>query len=528
MNAVAGAMGMTPEQVQALQGAIGSGRVSPDQIDSMSVRLGVAGINSAQVQSIGKALGLSDAQMAQLQQNLQRIQTGTGMISPQGVLPGSAAPAALLQNPQGAAPWPRTQNWGGASYYSDVENTFRTMDLANGQVPEFTGPEELTQFGYDFFSSPASTANLSASQNIPVNADYVVGPGDQLQLTVWGTRNETDPLAIGRDGSVQVPAVGPVQVAGLRFDEAKKTIEGKVEQITGVHASVTMGQIRTITVFVVGAVASPGPYTLNALARISNALVAAGGPTKVGSLRRIERKRDNQLIGVVDLYDVLLRGDTAADSRLEDHDAVLVPTIGPVLAIAGDVKRPAIFEMSTPKQSLASAIRLAGGISAFASTQRIQVERVENHERRIIVDARLDGISLENFAVVDGDLIKIFPVLPNQKNKVTPLGNVFRPGDYQWHAGLRLSDLINLGEGVQPKTYFRYALVKRLEGRQLYPHYLPVDLGHALDAPRSGPDPVSRCSIPSQYTIRTICGTSPQYQLRGRFVFLEHINLTQT
>jgi hypothetical protein len=88
--------------------------------------------------------------------------------------------------------------------------------------------------------------------------------------------------------------------------------------------------------------------------------------------------------------------------------------------------------------------------------------------------------------------------------------------------------LINLGEGVQPKTYFRYALVKRLEGRQLYPHYLPVDLGHALDAPRSGPDPVSRCSIPSQYTIRTICGTSPQYQLRGRFVFLEHINLTQT
>ena len=490
LNAIAGSMGMTPDQIQALQGAVSNGRVSSSQIDSLSVRLGISGISATQVQSIGRALGLSDAQVAQLQQNLQRIQTGTGMASPQGTLPGSAAPASLLQGTQSSGGYLRAPSVGGSAYYSDLENTYRTMDLVTGQVPEFTGPEELSQFGYDFFSSSGNVANLSASQNVPVNADYVVGPGDQLQLMVWGTRNETDPLPIGRDGAVTIPGIGPVQVAGLHFDEAKEIIKGKVEQITGVHASVTMGQIRTISVFVVGAVASPGPYTLNSLARISNALAAAGGPTKVGSLRRIERKHDNQLVGVVDLYDVLLRGDTAADTRLDDHDVILVPTIGPVIAIAGDVKRPAIFEMSRPKQSLASVLSMTGGISAFASTQRIQVERVESHQRRVVVDARLDSIAIHNFSVSDGDLIKVFPVLPNQKNKVTLLGNVFRPGDYQWHPGLRLSDLITLGEGVQPKTYFRYALIKRLEGKQLYSHYVPVDLSTALDVPRGDADPM--------------------------------------
>src|SRR5262249_53385970 len=247
LNAIAGSMGMTPDQIQALQGAVSNGRVTSSQIEALSARLGISGMSTTQVQSIGRALGLSDAQMAQLQQNLQRIQTGTGINSPQATVPGSAAPASILQGQQSVEGSIRGQNVGGTASYSDLENTYRTMDLVTGQVPEFTGPAELSQFGYDFFSSSGNVANLSASQNVPVNADYVVGPGDQLQLMVWGTRNETDPLPIGRDGAVTIPGIGPVQVAGLHFDEAKDLIKGRVEQITGVHASVTMGQIRTIT-----------------------------------------------------------------------------------------------------------------------------------------------------------------------------------------------------------------------------------------------------------------------------------------
>ena len=314
-------------------------------------------------------------------------------------------------------------------------------------------------------------------------------PAINFSLTVWGTRNETDPLLIGRDGAVTIPGIGPVQVAGLHFDEAKDLIRGKSNKSPASTRRLPWGRYGRSRYLWLAPSLPRSIYFERTCAGSRTLWQRREVRPRSAAFDRIERKHDNQLVGVVDLYDVLLRGDTAADARLDDHDAVLVPTIGPVVAIAGDIKRPAIFEMLRPKESLASVLGLAGGISAFASTQRIQVERVESHQRRIIVDARLDTIAVQNFSVSDGDLVKIFPVLPNQKNKVTLLGNVFRPGDYQWHPGLRLSDLITLGEGVQPKTYFSYALIKRLEGKQLYAHYVPVDLGTALDIPRGDADP---------------------------------------
>jgi polysaccharide export outer membrane protein len=476
-NAIAASVGMSPGEINSLRTSTGSGGLSSAQLETISAHLATAGVSTQEVNAIGHALGLSAAQMSQVHQNLNQIQRGTSLTAPGQHPAGSAL--ANMSNDASA-----TYQNAGTTVFSPIESEFRTIDTLTGQVPQFTGPENLLQFGYEFFDSPAARA-LNPEQNAPVGSDYIVGPGDQLQLLVWGTRNETVALTVARDGAIQIPAVGPVQVAGLRFSDAKKLIEGRVQRITGVHAAVTMGQIRTITVFVVGEVKAPGPYTVTALARVSDALVAAGGPTKIGSLRKVELKRDNQLIAVVDLYSILLDGNTATDQRLADHDAIFVPTIGPVAAIAGDVKRPAIYELKSSRQSLASLFSLAGGIDPFAYTQRIQIERVENHKRRIILDSPLSKVAIDQMKVSDGDLIKIFPVLPDQKNKVTLLGNVFRPGDYQWHPGMKLSDLITLGEGVEPRTYFRYALVKRLEGKQLYPHYLPVDLSRALEHPDS-------------------------------------------
>jgi polysaccharide export outer membrane protein len=477
VNAIASSVGMSPAEVNSLRTSANGGGLSSAQLESISAHLASAGVSTQQVGAIGHALGLSAAQMGQLHQNLNQIQRGAPVSTP-GLHPAGSALSDMSTNAAEAY-----QN-GLAPVFSPIETEFRTMDTVTGQVPEFTGPEDLLQFGYGFFQSPAAKA-LNPEQNAPVGPDYIVGPGDRLQLMVWGTRNETVPLPVARDGAVEIPAVGPVQVAGLRFSDAKSLIENRVKRITGVHAAVTMGQIRTITVFVVGEVREPGPYTVSALARVSDALVTAGGPTKIGSLRKIELRRNNQLIAVVDLYDILLKGNTSADQRLADHDAIFVPTIGAVAAIAGDVKRPAIYELKNSNQSLASLFRLAGGIDPFAYTQRIQVERVQNHKRRIILDTQLNKVAINRLQVRDGDLVKIFPVLPDQKNKVTLIGNVFRPGDYQWHPGMRLSDLVTLGEGVEPRTYFRYALIKRLEGKQLYPHYLPVDLGAALDHPDS-------------------------------------------
>jgi protein involved in polysaccharide export with SLBB domain len=391
---------------------------------------------------------------------------------------------------------------------SAIENIFRNIDTAQQQVPEFTGPEELEQFGYNFFTSPANAQSLNISPNVPVGPDYVVGPGDQLQLMMWGTRNETDILVVNRDGAVEVPSIGPIQIAGLKFDRARQIIESKVEQITGVHAAVTMGQIRTITVFVVGDVTNPGPYTVNSLARVTDALVAAGGPTKVGTLRRIQLKRGNQLVRTIDLYDVLLRGDTSADVRLEDRDVVFVPPIGAVTGIAGNLKRPGIYELGGRQETLSQVLSLAGGTDPFAYTQRIQIERVDNHQRRVILDTTLDKLGDRRFTVSDGDLVKVFPVLPEQKNRVSLVGNVYRPGDYQWHPGMKFSDLVSMGEGVQPRTYFQYALVKRLEGKELYPHYLPVNLGQALDHPASAADiplqPLDTVTIYNQDDLRNL------------------------
>ncbi len=494
LGAIAAKLGMSPDQLQALQSSLANGTLSQGQIDALSARLGAQGIGPDQIQQLGPALGLSPDQINQLQGNLSRIQSGTAMTPAQQA---AAVPSPGAQ-PTTAAKAPP----------SAIENIFRNIDTAQQQVPEFTGPEELEQFGYNFFTSPANAQSLNISPNVPVGPDYVVGPGDQLQLMMWGTRNETDILVVNRDGAVEVPSIGPIQIAGLKFDRARQIIESKVEQITGVHAAVTMGQIRTITVFVVGDVTNPGPYTVNSLARVTDALVAAGGPTKVGTLRRIQLKRGNQLVRTIDLYDVLLRGDTSADVRLEDRDVVFVPPIGAVTGIAGNLKRPGIYELGGRQETLSQVLSLAGGTDPFAYTQRIQIERVDNHQRRVILDTTLDKLGDRRFTVSDGDLVKVFPVLPEQKNRVSLVGNVYRPGDYQWHPGMKFSDLVSMGEGVQPRTYFQYALVKRLEGKELYPHYLPVNLGQALDHPASAADiplqPLDTVTIYNQDDLRNL------------------------
>ena len=180
-----------------------------------------------------------------------------------------------------------------------------------------------------------------------------------------------------------------------------------MSQITGVEVGVTMGQIRTIQVFVIGKVAQPGLYTVSALSHVSNALDAAGGISKMGSLRKIELRRDDRVETTIDLYDLLLHGDTRGDVRLKPRDVIFVPVIGPVAAVTGDVKSPAIYEM-LGNESLGNLLRMAGGVTAFGYSERLQVERVQNHEKRIALDVNLNQRSAGQFPIDDGDLVKVF------------------------------------------------------------------------------------------------------------------------
>ncbi len=416
-------------------------------------------MSTADVNALGATLGLSPAQAAQLSDCVSRGGPASSV-----AVGAASAPPAPAQAPSRP---PET---------SRIEGRFHDLDTP---FKLFTAPtaSSLEQFGYDLFATKVSS--FAPTGNVPVGDDYIVGPDDELNVYIWGRVNQTVKLKVDRDGAVMVQEIGPLQVGGLTFGQAKKLIEGRMSQITGVEVGVTMGQVRTIQVFVIGKVSQPGLYTVSALSHVSNALVAAGGISKMGSLRKIELRRDERLAMTIDLYDMLLRGDTRGDVRLKPRDVIFVPVIGPVAAVTGDVKSPAIYEL-LGNEGLGNLLRMAGGVTAFGYSERIQVERVQNHEKRIALDVNLNERSAGQSPIYDGDLVKVFTVLPNERNVVRIKGNVNQPGTYEWHPGMRVADLIRQAQGPADHTFFDYALLERREGAERRMTPLPINLGEAL------------------------------------------------
>ena len=463
---------LSPEQMNQARSMIASGPPSPEAMQRLCAGVAAKHLTADQIEATAASMGLSGEQIGQLK----------GCVAAASMAPSSAAsPSAtssLNQTPGGPADTAARANGEGPS---SIELSFRSLASPSQPVRNPT-PEDLRQFGYSLFSGPVST--FAPVGDVPVGADYILGPGDGLNLLMWGRVNRTSHLKVERDGSVLIPEIGPVEVSGLTFEQAKKLIESRAEQITGVQVDVTMGSIRTIQVFVIGKVEHPGLFTISALSHVSNALVASGGISKIGTLRRIELRRGNQLIREIDLYDMLLHGNTSADVRLEQGDVIFVPVIGNVVAVTGDVKDPAIYELRG-QEDLAAVLRMSGGVGAFGYSQRLQVERIDNHDHRVDLDVGLLSRQFSSFAVRDGDLVKVYTVLPDRNNVVTLKGNARRPGTYEWRSAMRVSDLISEGEGVADRTYFGYALIRRIEGPDRRVQYLPVDLGAALRDPAS-------------------------------------------
>ena len=464
--------------VQSLTGTGGGGPLSSDQMQSLTARLGAMNLNPNDLASMGNALGLNSSQLSQVQQNIQasRQTAAPGMSPPPPFYPpqqSSAYPSQQLSAPNGfgapTAPWAPP---------SVIETKFQQLDNPFVTVTPPTS-SNLLQFGYSAFMSQVST--FAPTQNVPITDDYVLGPGDQLVVFTWGRVDAQLQLQVQSDGSVLIDQVGPLQVAGLTFGQARKLIEGRLKQSTGTEVNVTMGQLRSIQVTVVGEVNQPGTYTVSALSHVSNALLAAGGPAKTGSLRRVELRRGGQMVGTLDLYNVLLKGDNRGDVELKQGDVIRVPIVGRVVAVAGEVKRPAIFELEDRPEHLGEVVdQLAGGVTPFSYNGHLQVERNKNQEQVVVLDLPVQKMKQRDFEIKDGDLIKVFTVLPYHNNTVTLTGNVFRPGEYQWRKGMKVSDLIKAGQGVMPHTYFKYALLKRLEGSRRYTHFVQVDLAAAI------------------------------------------------
>jgi protein involved in polysaccharide export with SLBB domain len=395
---------------------------------------------------------------------------------------------------------------------SSIEGRFHELDTP---YKLYTAPtaSSLEQFGYDLFSTRVSS--FAPIGNVPVGDDYIVGPDDELNVYNWGRVNQTIKLKVDRDGAVMVQDVGPIQVGGLTFGQAKKLIEGRMSQITGVEVGVTMGQIRTIQVFVIGKVAQPGLYTVSALSHVSNALGAAGGISKVGSLRKIQLRRDDKTVRTIDLYDLLLHGDTSGDIRLKPRDVIFVPVIGSVAAVTGDVKSPAIYEM-LGNESLGNLLRMAGGVTAFGYSERLQVERVQNHEKRVALDVNLNQQTAARFPIDDGDLVKVFSVLPTERNVVRVKGNVNQPGTYEWRPGMRIADLIAQAQGPGDHTFFDYALLQRRQGADRRMTPFPINLGEALSNQLGADDMTLRPEDSVTVYSQNELGQVPMVQVLGQ------------
>jgi polysaccharide biosynthesis/export protein len=367
-----------------------------------------------------------------------------------------------------------------------AEPAFRDLDVRLTRLPiKKTGVEGLKPFGYDLFDHAPST--FAPVTNVPVPADYIVGPGDQLEVQLYGSQNRTLKLVVGRDGRISIPEIGPVVVAGETFNQVKVAIEARVQQqMTGVRASVSMGDTRSIRVFVLGEARNAGSYTISGLGTITSALYAAGGVRKTGSLRNIQLKRQGALVRRLDLYDLLIHGNTSDDTKLLQGDVVFVPSVGATVSVDGEVRRPAIYEIKQ-ESSVTEVLQLAGGTTPEADPSKATLTRIEANERRVVIPIDLTAAARTE-SVRNGDVLRVMRLRPTLDAGILVEGHVYAPGAFAYRPGLRLSNVISSVDDLQPNADLHYLLVRRESPSDRHLSVFSVDLAAALKAPGSAAD----------------------------------------
>jgi len=307
------------------------------------------------------------------------------------------------------------------------------------QFAEDATGRQLPVYGRQLFDQVPTT--FAPVENVPVPADYVLGPDDQLLIRDWGKIELNSRLTVDRNGQINLPRVGTVNVAGLRYSQVESYLRSAIGALfKDFELNVTLGRLRTIQIYVLGNARQPGAYTVSSLSTLVDALFSSGGPSATGTMRDIQLRRDGKIVTEFDLYDLVAKGDKSKDVRLSAGDVIFIPPIGPQVAISGDINQPGIFEIRG-ETTVRAALENAGGMTSLASAERAVVERIENHGNRTVQEFALDAQGQAR-VLQDGDLIRVFPLSPKFENAVTLRGNVAVPGLYPWKEGMRVSDLI--------------------------------------------------------------------------------------
>jgi protein involved in polysaccharide export with SLBB domain len=367
------------------------------------------------------------------------------------------------------------------------ENPYPNLPSAKALYSQF--PEDvkgLTRFGSEIFR-PDVVGLSQFPMDLPAGSEYVLGPGDNLSLDIWGGVSQRLTRTVDREGRVALPETGPVVVAGLTVTQAEKLIQSRLEpQFRNAKVDLAVKRVRTVRIYVVGDVQRPGAYDISALSTPLNALYAAGGPTPTGSLRVIKHMRGQNLLGEMDLYDLLLRGVRRGIEHLEPGDTILVPPVGPLVAVSGSVRRPAIYELLAATQ-LADVLEMAGGVPVSASMDNIKVERIEAHKKRLMLDVKLPGgagdlplrQAVGPFWVKDGDRVSVSPILPFSDRTIYLQGHVYHPGSYPYRDGMQVTDLLHSYQDVLPEPA-THAEIVRLLPPDFHPVTIEFNLASAL------------------------------------------------
>ncbi|HYC48506.1 MAG TPA: SLBB domain-containing protein [Burkholderiales bacterium] len=333
---------------------------------------------------------------------------------------------------------------------------------------------QLPIFGHDLFDTAPST--FAPVDEVPVTQDYVIGPGDEVHVRAWGQVDIDYRAVVDRNGSIHLPQIGTLTVGGLRYQDLHNFVRAAVARVfRNFELSVTLGQLRSIQVFVVGQARHPGAYTISSLSTLVNALFASGGPSTKGSMRAIEVKRGDRTITRFDMYDLLLKGDKSKDVRLMPGDVIYIPPVGDLVAISGSVNKPAIYEVKTGA-ALADLVQLAGGLSTVAAGQRIKLERIVERRTRRVDELDLNDATMKT-TLQDGDLVQVYALSPRFENAVTLRGAVANPGRFPWREGMRVRDLIPEKEALIVPDYWQRV------NRSVHP-YGPIGPDVSTERPR--------------------------------------------
>ncbi len=363
-------------------------------------------------------------------------------------------------------------------------------------VQQATG-QALPIFGEQLFSAASNFAPVAA---MPVPNNYILGPGDEIRLQIWGAVSAEHSLTIDRNGQINLPKVGVISLAGVRVGQLENVLRSRIGRIfTNFSLNATLGRLRSIQIYVVGQARQPGTYTISSLSTLINALFEVGGPNSNGSMRNIQLKRDGRIAGEIDLYNFMVHGDRSGDVSLLPGDTIVIPPAGPRVAVLGAFEQPAIYELKG-ENNIGDVIELGGGLSVLTTSAKALLERIEAgaEKARQVREVALDKAGLR-IRLRDGDILTLFEISPQFSNAVTLGGNVAAPMRYPFRPGMKVSDLVvnnnflvpvsywlrvNAGTAAardsRPEVNLDYATIQRLDAKSLRTRIIAFNLSKAL------------------------------------------------